>query len=344
MKFSTEAQYVSVVVPTRNEAQHIERCIRSLMDQDYPRNLYEILVVDGMSNDDSKEIIQLLSKNYSNIFFLANPNLLTSFGLNIGIRESKAGIVIILGTHSFVMPDFIRRNLEILEKSGADCVGGPIVSLGETYVASTISLAMSSPFGVGDALFRYAESEGYVDTVAFGAYKRAVFEKIGLFDEELARDQDDEFNYRLRKAEGKIFISPQIKSCYYNRADLRKLWMQYWQYGFWKIRVLQKHPKMMRLRQFVPACFVLSTALTFLGSFYSAVSLFFLCLILTSYIVSNLFFSFKIAKKEGWKYLPLLPIAFSTLHLSYGMGFLAGLIKHFSRWFQEEPLPPKLQE
>ncbi|MBW2341513.1 MAG: glycosyltransferase family 2 protein [Deltaproteobacteria bacterium] len=344
LTFSAELPLVSVVIPMRNEAQHIDRCIRSLIQQDYPKNLYEILVVDGMSKDHSKKIIQSLSNSYSNIFFLENPNLLTSFGLNAGIRKSKAETIIILGAHSFVVPDFIRRNVEVLKNSGADCVGGPINSLGETYVASTISLAMSSQFGVGDALFRYAESEGYVDTVAFGAYKRTVFKEIGLFDEELVRDQDDELNYRLRKAGGKIFISPQIKSFYYNQANLRKLWIQYLLYGFWKIRVLQKHPKMMQLRQFAPACFVLSIALSSVGSLYFPILFSLLLSILMSYIVTNIFFSFRITRKEGWKYLPLLPVVFSTLHLSYGMGFLAGLIKFISKWFQDEPEPPRLIE
>ena len=248
---------MSVVIPVRNEQDYIHKCIVSLVEQDYPKNLYEVLVVDGMSTDNSRRIVQSSTSNNPNIHVHENPNLLTSFGLNIGIKKSKGAIIIILGAHSFVETDFIRKNEEILTRIGADCVGGPIISIGETFRAKGISLAMSSIFGVGDALFRYAEKEGYVDTVAFGGYRREVFEKIGLFDEELTRNQDDEFNYRLRKAGGKIFITPQIKSYYYSSSNLAKLWKQYFQYGVWKIRVLQKHPRMMRLRQFVPGVFVL---------------------------------------------------------------------------------------
>lgn len=342
MSLREEPPFVSVIIPVRNEGDYIEECIRSLTDQDYPEDSYEILAVDGMSIDNSKEIVQSLSYNYSNIFLLENPNLLTSFGLNIGIRKSKGEIIIILGAHSSVKPDFICKNVEVLEKVNTDCVGGPIESLGETYNAGTISLAMASPFGVGDALFRYSESEGYVDTLAFGAYRRTVFERIGLFDEELVRDQDDEFNYRLRKAGEKIFITPQIKSCYYNRATLKKLWKQYFQYGFWKIRVLQKHPKTMRLRQFVPGTFVLTIVLSFACAWHYPIFFLFLLFILISYSGSNLFFSFKIAKEEDWKYFPLLPIVFATLHFSYGIGFWAGLIKFFPKWFQKEPEPPRL--
>lgn len=334
--------FVSVIIPVRDEEDYIEKCIRSLIDQDYPKDSYEVLVVNGMSNDNSKEIVLSLSNKYLNILLFENPDLLTSFGLNIGIRKSKGEIIIVLGGHSLVKVDFIMKNAEILEKVDATCVGGPIESLGETYTARAISLAMASTFGVGNALFRYSEKEEYVDTVAFGAYKREVFKEIGLFDEELARNQDDEFNYRLRKAGGKIFITPQIRSYYYSRATLKKLWKQYFWYGFWKVRVLQKHPRMMRLRQFVPPTFVLSIILSLACSWQYHISFFLLLLILISYLSSNLFFSFKIAREGGWKYFLMLPVVFATLHFSYGTGFLAGLVRFSSKWFQKEPEPPQL--
>jgi len=344
MPLNKTAPFVSVIVPMRNEEPHIEKCIRSLIDQDYPTNLYEVLVVDGMSNDHSKKVAQAISDNYPNIFLLENPGILTSSGLNIGIRKSKGEIVIILGAHSFVQNDFISKNAEFIKKNEHHCVGGPIETLGETHNAKVISLAMSSAFGVGDALFRYGKSEAYVDTVAFGAYKKEVFEKIGLFDEELARNQDDEFNYRLRKAGGKIFITPEIKLSYYSRATLRKLWSQYFQYGFWKIRVLQKHPKMMRLRQLIPGVFVLSVILSFGLVFYHYIFGYLTLIILGSYVGCNLLSSLRIARKEGLKCLPLLPAAFSAMHFSYGMGFLIGLITFFPKWFQKEMDPPKLSD
>ena len=337
--------YISVIIPMRNEEEYVEKCIRSLINQDYPDNLYEILVVDGISNDNSKRITQSLAKKRSNILLFENADYLTSYGLNIGIRKSRGEIIIILGAHSFVENDFIRKNVELLKKmDGIDCLGGPIDTLGETQSAKAISLAMSSPFGVGDALFRYTEKEGYVDTVAFGAYKREIFEKIGLFDEALVRNQDDEFNYRLRKAGGRIYITPQIRSFYYSRATLRNLWNQYFQYGFWKTRVFQKHPKMMKIRQFIPGTFVLSIAISMILSFYDKLSFSLFLIILVSYATCNLFFSFVIAKKEGWKYLPLLPIVFVTMHFSYGIGFLTGLIRFFPKWFQKEIAPPGFKD
>ena len=337
--------FISVVIPMRNEGEYIEKCVRSLIGQDYPNDLYEIIVVDGMSNDHSKKIVQSLLSNYPNIFLLENPCVLTSSGLNIGIRKSKGEIIIILGAHSFVQNDFIQKNVELLKNlNGNYCVGGPIKTVGETQSAKTISLAMASRFGVGNAIFRYGKKEGYVDTVAFGAYRREIFEKIGLFDEELARNQDDELNYRLRKAGGKIFITPEIKSSYYSRATLRRLWSQYFQYGFWKIRVLQRHPGMMKLRQFIPGVFVISVILSLGLACYYYIFGYLTLIILASYISCNLISSLRIARKNGLKCLPLLPAAFLAMHFSYGIGFLIGLIRFFPKWFQKEMYPPKLYD
>jgi glycosyltransferase involved in cell wall biosynthesis len=333
-----EFPLVSILIPMRNEEKYIEACIKSLIGQKYPQDSYEVIVVDGMSEDGSKEIVQSLLGNHSNIFLLENRDMLTSFGLNIGIEKSRGAIVSILGAHSFVEAEFIKENVEAFKKVEADCVGGPIRTLGKTYGAKVISLAMSSPFGVGNALFRYSEEEGYVDTLAFGAYKKDVFRRIGAFDEELVRNQDDEFNYRLRKAGGRIFMTPRIRSFYHSRATLKKVAVQYFQYGLWKVRLVQKHLKMMMLRQFVPAVFVLSVVMSLLLSFYDRAFLGLFLLISGSYFACNLFFSFKIAKKYGWKYFLFLPIVFITIHWSYGLGFLIGLFRFFHRWFIREQL------
>lgn len=333
---------VSIIVPMRNEKKYITKCIDSLIDQDYPRNAYEVIVVDGMSDDGSRDIVLSLAERHANVFLLDNPSLFTSFGLNVGVRRSKGDIIIILGAHSFVNADFIKQNVAAFEKGKADCVGGPIGILGETKSAKAISLAMASSFGVGDAHFRNSERHGYVDTVAFGAYKKEVFKRIGLFDEELVRDQDDEFNYRMRKAGGKIFMTPLIRSFYYSRATFKKLWDQYFQYGFWKIRVFQKHPKMMMLRQFVPAVFVLSVVICLTASLENALFFYLLLLILASHFICDVFFSFRIAKKHGWKYFFPLLLSFNILHWSYGFGFLIGFFRFFRCWFVMQSPSPKI--
>lgn len=331
---------VSIVIPMRNEEKYIGKNIESLINQDYPKGSYEIIVVDGMSDDGSQKTVQSFVNSNSNVILLENPDLFTPYALNAGIRKARGEIIIILGAHSFVNVDFIKKNVETFNRVEADCVGGPIETLGETYSAKAISLAMASPFGVGDALFRYSQKEGYVDTVAFGAYKREVFETIGLFDEELVRNQDDEFNYRLRRTGAMIFITPQVKSFYYSRASLKKLAKQYFQYGFWKVRVLQKQPKMMRPRQFVPFVFVLSVIISLLLSLYNKSFFYLSSLIIGSHLVCDFLFSFRIAEKSQWKNLFFLPVVFNIVHWSYGLGFLIGLFRFFRRWFiKESPLP-----
>jgi hypothetical protein len=218
-------------------------------------------------------------------------------------------------------------------------------AIGNNPFGKAVALATSTPFGVGGGRFHYSDEEEYVDTVYMGAWPLRVFEKIGLFDEELVRDQDDEFNYRLREQGGRILLSPNIRSEYAVRSAPSALWQQYFQYGYWKVRVLQKHPRQMSLRQFVPPAFVLALLfpillflLSFLGlpspvlslpsSLLRPLSL----MIPSIYLFANLGASFWTASKRGWRSLPLLPLIFAILHLSYGLGFLVGLVKFANRW------------
>jgi GT2 family glycosyltransferase len=188
-----------------------------------------------------------------------------------------------------------------------------------------IALAMSSPFGVGDALFRYSEREQYVDTLAFGAYRREVFERVGLFDEELVGSEDDEFNYRLRSHGGKLLLTPAIKSFYYGRGSFAALCRQYFRYGLGKVRVVARHPKLVRLRHFIPALFVASLVLCALLCLVSPWFALLLAIIAGCYVLVSILASVLIAAREGWRYLPFLPAAFACLHFSYGAGFLLGV-------------------
>ncbi|MCK4352707.1 glycosyltransferase family 2 protein [candidate division WOR-3 bacterium] len=323
---------ISIIIPCRNEEKFISKCLNSIIANDYPRDKLEILVVDGMSTDKTREIILDFAQKHSNIKVLDNPKKITSTGLNIGIKNAKGDIIIIIGTHTCIMPNFLKKSIETLSRVNADCVGGTIESIQEGFMPSAIAYGMSCPFGIGNAAFRYSKKEGWVDTVAFGAYPKKVFDKIGLFDKELVRCQDDEFNYRLRKARGKIFLNPEIKSYYYPRSSLKKLWHQYFQYGFWKVRVFQKHPKMMQIRQFVPGAFVFVVGLSFIiGIFYTPFLWMFGSIVLC-YLMSSLFFSSIVAKQHSWKYFLVMPAIFSTLHIGYGTGFLTGLVRFINRW------------
>jgi hypothetical protein len=234
--------------------------------------------------------------------------------------------------HTIVAPDYVRQCVAALQCSGADNVGGRMVAVSHGLFGEAVALATSVRFGVGGARFHYSEREEWVDTVYMGAWPRRVFEKIGLFDEEQVRNQDDEFNYRLLENGGKILLSPKIKSRYYSRSTVRSLWRQYYQYGYWKVRVMQKHRSKMRPRQFAPPLFVASLLLSLGLAPFSAFDEWSLLLVAGSYIAANLSASAVTARRAGWRLFPLLAIAFAILHLAYGLGFLKGLVAFRSRW------------
>jgi glycosyltransferase involved in cell wall biosynthesis len=317
---------VSVVMPVRNEAASIGESIRSVLSQDYPHNRIEIIVADGMSTDSTREIIEDLHVEYDNIHLINNPKQIMPTGANLAIRRSKGDFILLLGGHSCIPSNYIRRCVEPLLTLDADCFGGALDTIGEGYVAQAIALSMSSPFGVGTASFRTASNGGKpreVDTVAYGVYRREVFDRLGGFDEDLVRNQDDEFNYRLLQAGGRIWLDPSLRIEYHSRANLWSLWRQYYQYGFFKVPVIQRRGSVPSWRHLVPGAFVL----TLLCSFLLALVLrqpFLALVVLGPYALANLGASLWAARRV-WKYLPFLPLAFGTLHLAYGTGFLWGL-------------------
>lgn len=341
----TTFPFVSLLMPIRNEATYIEGCLRSVLTQSYPSEHLEVIIADGMSTDGTREIIQRIISQRTNVHIINNKQEIVPTGLNSALRKAKGEIIIRIDGHCEIAPDFVKRCVEQLQQRKADGVGGPIETIGETFWANTIATAMSSPFGVGGSAFRTVkDKEMFVDTVAFPAYTRSTIEHAGLFDEELVRNQDDEYNYRLRELGHKLLLSPDIHSRYYSRSSLHTLWHQYFQYGYWKVRVMQKHPRQMSIRQFVPALFVFSVMLSYtLGLFFSF-GRWMLGGVLVSYLLANILATLITAKREGWSLLFTLPVAFVTLHISYGLGFLAGLIQFWNRWKDKNGNTPQLKE
>lgn len=328
--------FISIIVPIRNEEKYIAPCLESIVNQDYDIQRYEVLVVDGMSDDRTRIIVKEFEAKYENVRLFDNSNKTVPYALNIGLRHAIGEIIIRVDGHAALESDYLQQCVKYLQQTKAECVGGVIDNVNETFIGKSIALAMSSPFGVGNARFRTSGKEGFVDCLAFGAYRREVFNKIGYFDEELTRCQDDEFNYRLREFGGKIFFTPKIKSYYYPRSNLKKLWRQYFDYGLWKIRVLQKHLKMMQLRQFVPPTFVCSLIATGILGIFSNTMLFAFYLVTLMYIVTTFFVSLKISIKREFKYFPVLLIIFPILHVSYGLGFLWGFVKFSKYWIKDK--------
>jgi len=329
---SRELPTVSLLVAMRNEEKNIGDCLISIFNQDYPASRIEVFIMDGKSTDHSWDIVQRLIQNKDNYCLINNPKISQSAAWNIGIEKSHGDVVSIVSAHSVLAPDYVSKAIETSIRTGADLVGGPMVAKGETRTSKAISIATSHPFGIGGARFHYATAEETVDTVYMGFCRRELYMKIGGFDEEMVRNQDDELSYRILDYAGRIVCNPEIKSQYFNRATLKSLSKQYYQYGFYKVRVMQKHPSQMRTRQFIPPIFVLGLIGSALLSAFLTWGWITFAIIALSYLSANLIASAAIAKKMGWLYFPLLVVVFCILHLSYGSGFLVGLIKFSNRW------------
>jgi glycosyltransferase involved in cell wall biosynthesis len=293
----------------------------------------EILIVDGISTDDTREIVLGLAKQHGNIRLIDNPKGIAPTALNLGLAEARGEIIVRVDGHCEIATDYVRRCVEHLTNDGVDAVGGPIETVGETRTAKMIALAMSSPFGVGGSSFRTLKDRAQlVDTVAFPGFTRAAIEKAGPFDEELVRNQDDEYSYRLRKLGGRIMLSPKLRSRYYSRSSLSTLWRQYFQYGYWKVRVMQKHWQQMRAYQFAPAVFVSLLSLALILSPFSSVARIMFVAMASTYAATNVVVSLRTLTRNSWKGLPALIASFAVLHFAYGFGFLGGLAYFWNCW------------
>ena len=317
-----ERPLVSIVIPCLNEERYIVALLDSLAAQDYGPQGIEILVADGGSTDATRELVRGYASPFARLELVDNPKRITVGGLNAGMDAARGDCWIIIGAHSSVRGDFVRASVEALKRTGAACVGGPIETIGEGTMGKAIAAAMSSPFGVGNAKFRYAESEGEVDTVPFGCYHRRVWEVVGRFDETVEGADEDSYNARLIEAGGRIMLVPAIRSSYFPRRTLKALAKQYWEYGAAK-GVLLGRGRPLQPRHFVPAAMVAGGPLLFLLGFGSrwARRLFDLLAIL--YVVGGLFTARSAARKAGAN--PILTFAaMATMHLTYGAGFLYG--------------------
>ncbi len=318
---------ISVIIPCRNEEKYIGDCLASLLNQKNINEKFEILVVDGMSLDNTRKIIQSISKDNPQVKLIDNPKLLTPYALNIGIKNAKGQFIAIFGAHAEYNLDYLAVCLELFNKHpDISCVGGPIISKGRNSFAKATALAMSSIIGVGNAKHRFPEYEGYAEMACFPVFKRDVFSKYGLYDESLTRNQDDEFCFRITKNGGKVFISPKAKSSYYVRENPISLFKQYFQYGFWRVAVLKKHRVPISYRQQVPILFYLTVILlAILGLVFKNLILGIFLPILYLLIVFSS--SISVFIKEKFGVAIKFPFAVLVLHFSYAIGFFSGVIK-----------------
>jgi succinoglycan biosynthesis protein ExoA len=316
----------SVVIPCRNERDYIERTLRSILAQQPPPGGFEVIVADGMSDDGTRDILARLAAQYPDLRVLDNPRQIVATGLNVAIQAASGSIIIRMDAHTRYASDYISQCVETLRATGADNVGGPWVAEGHGLIGRAIAAAFQSPFSFGGTRGHNPGYDGPVDTVYLGCWPRAVFDRTGLFDDELVRNQDDEFNLRLTRAGGRLWQSPSIKSWYSARASLRDLFRQYVQYGYWKVRVIQKHGKPASLRHLAPATFLTtllgSTVASVASASITPVPLFLLC----GYSVCNIAASVITAARSGWRLVAVLPPVFFCYHFGYGLGFLHGIL------------------
>ncbi|SKA20406.1 Glycosyltransferase, GT2 family [Chitinophaga eiseniae] len=315
---------IAIVIAAKNEEKYIEKCITSITEQNYPQELVKIIVCDGKSTDRTPDIVKAISGVSPNVELLINEREAAPFAFNLGIRHSNTNYLMILGAHAELKPNYLTDAISFLEAHPEiSCLGGILDNVYENEASKAIGTAMSLPFGVGNAHFRTGAQEGFVDTVAFGIYKREIFEAIGVFDEELIRNQDDEFNYRLTKWGGKIYLLPALQSRYFVRASFKKLFRQYYQYGYWKVFVNKKHKIVTSVRQLFPPMFVLFLVslpvMLLLGTWF----LYFYLAILCLYLLIASWFAAKSA--NSFKNFSNIFLSFLCLHVGYGAGYLVGL-------------------
>ncbi len=322
---SGDSCIVTTIVPCRNEGDSIEACLRSILSQERPGGAWELVVVDGLSDDGTSEVLSRLIEEYPSLKVIANPKRTMPSGVNLGIAAARGRYIAIMGAHNRYASDYLRQSVQVLEETKVDNVGGSMVCEGDSYVQEAIALAHHSGFSVGGARWHDPQYEGPADTVFGGVYCREVFDRIGFFDEELVRNQDDELNLRLIQHGGRIWHSPRIRSWYKPRRSLKALLQQYVQYGYWRVRVVQKRKAAASLRQYVPGTFVfILLAVPVLALLWSpAWWPWFGALAAYSFCTFGI--SLAVAARHGWRYLPILPLVFACYHLGYGFGFLRGI-------------------
>jgi len=322
---------ISIIIPILNEGKYISDCIDSILNQDNPGDEIEILCIDGMSTDNTRSVIQDIIKSHSNIRLLDNVKKTVPHALNIGILESKGEIIVRIDAHCIYQKNYVSRLVKEIHELDADNVGGILQTLPACPSALCLSIAIASShkFGVGNSLYKTGSSKiTQTDTVPFGCFNRHIFDKIGLFDTDLIRNQDDEFNARIIKSGGRIFIIPDIITKYYARDNPGKISKMYFQYGLFKPLVNKKIGYPATIRQLIPPLFVAGLFSGFILSFFSGlIELGFICIILI-YSGLSLFVSLQIAiNRKRPSLFFLLPLTFFLIHISYGSGYLYGMVK-----------------
>jgi glycosyltransferase involved in cell wall biosynthesis len=323
---ASESPLVSVILPCRNEYGYIEDCLKSILAQEPPDGGFEVIVADGVSNDGTREYLERFSAENPKVRLLNNPGRIVSTGLNAALREARGEVIVRMDAHTVYASNYIKQCLAVLRETGADNVGGPMCTTATTFKERAIRAVFHSSFAVGGARSHNPNYEGYVDTVIYGCWRKSIFDRVGNFDEELVRNQDDEHNLRISRSGGKIYQSPSIRSWYHVRDSFRTVFRQYLQYGYWKVLVIRNHRLPASIRHLVPAAFVGALAVLLISGLFWRPALMGATGLASVYLLGVLLASLITAARTEWKLLPALPLAFCCFHLGYGYGFLRGIL------------------
>ncbi|MBC9811951.1 glycosyltransferase family 2 protein [Crocinitomicaceae bacterium CZZ-1] len=319
---------ISIVIPCRNEALYIEECIHAIYAAEVPDEVkINVFVVDGMSNDGTRRIIQQLQEEFLTLKIVDNVQQLTPFAFNLGIHATSCDYVQIIGARHIISKNYLSVCLQKLnEDSSIWCVGGRLENEYVNETGKVIALAMGTQLGMGIGNFRTLSKSGFTDTVTSPMYPYGVFEKIGFFDEELIRNQDDDFNFRVTQAGGKIWFDADISLKYYVRGNYKNLWKQFYQYGYWKVYVNRKHRTFTTVRQLIPPLFVMYLLLFLFTWLFGATVGVAGSFPLIVYLALTAITTNRLVQQDHQLRFGDIFKTFSILHISYGLGYLKGVI------------------
>lgn len=330
---------MTIGLPCLDEERHVEACLRSVLAQDYPADRMEILVADGGSRDDTRAIVERIAAEDGRVALLDNPGRLQSAGMNEVVRRARGDVIVRMDVHADYAPDYVRRSVEVLRRTGADNAGGAARARAETPFQAALCAALSSPLGVGGSKYRSAENEGFVDTVWNGAFPRRVFEEVGLYDPAAVTNEDAELNQRIRAAGGRVYLSREIVVHYLPRDRATALARQYFRYGTGRARTLLKHRRLTSLRPMIPFLMVLCGAALVATSPLHGLT----PVALAAYAALTGIEAVRVGRGLGAGRVLTVWAIFPLLHVSHGLGFAAGLVRYLRHpdWHEPARLPPR---
>lgn len=319
---------ISFIIPVYNEVSSVRNLILDLINSSVAGQTIEVIIVDGESNDGTVEVVSEMQENNPLIHLINNPKRITPKAMNLGISAARGNIIGIMGARCRIAKDYTAKVLRTFEEVNTDVVGGRTVTEpgANTRIAKAIALATSHPFGRGGASYLVSRSNGYVDTVAFGNYRREIFDNVGKFNELLVRNQDNEFNYRVRKSGYSIYLNTDIEVIYLNRTSFCALWQQSYSNGKWNVRTWQINPHSFAWRHFIPMAFISSVLLSLLCGFLYYPFFFATINIMVLYFLVAVYCSFRTVKQKKFVDIILVLTCFAGFHVYYGVGTLLGFI------------------